>query len=186
VRHAAEAHGRDAAGASARIGVATAALYPRITIGGFYGGVGPSLSALGAVSGIGPTIQWDFPNQSLPRAHIRQAKASERAALAALDSAVLRALKETEQALSAYGAELEHHEDLVDAPAKARSTYDIAHGQFLAGGASQLDLLTAEQSVTAADTAVAASDAALAQDQIAIFKALGGGWGAAPAPVKAS
>jgi len=41
---------------------------------------------------------------------------------------------------------------------------------------SNLDLLTTEQSQIAADAAVAASDAALVQDQIAVFKALGGGW----------
>ena len=41
---------------------------------------------------------------------------------------------------------------------------------------SNLDLLTTEQSLVAADAAVATSDAALIQDQIAVFKALGGGW----------
>ncbi len=129
---------------------------------------------------MGPTIQWSFPNQSLPRARLHQAKATERAALAAFDSAVLRALKETEQALSIYDAELDHHTDLLVAQAKARRTYEIAHGQFAAGEASQLDLLSAEQGLTGADAAVAASESALAQDQIAIFKALGGGWGSAP------
>jgi NodT family efflux transporter outer membrane factor (OMF) lipoprotein len=173
---------RRLAGATAEVGVATASLYPRISITGFYGGAGSELSALtaerGLIWGVGPTIQWDFPNQSVPRARIHEAKAAQRGALAAFDSAVLRALKETEQALSLYGAELQHHADLLDAQSKARRTYDIAHGQFLAGEASQLDLLSAEQGVTGADAAVAASDAALAQDQIAIFKALGGGWAA--------
>ena len=52
----------------------------------------------------------------------------------------------------------------------------MAHDQFLAGSLSNLDLLTTEQSLVAADAAVATSDAALIQDQIAVFKALGGGW----------
>jgi NodT family efflux transporter outer membrane factor (OMF) lipoprotein len=173
---------RRLAGATARVGVATASLYPRVTISGFWGGASTELSALTAYNaliwGVGPKIDWAFPNQSLPRAGLHEAKAAERGALAAFDSAVLRALKETEQALSLYGAELQHQADLVDAQSKSHRTYDIAHGQFLAGEASQLDLLSAEQSVTAADAAVAASDAALAQDQIAIFKALGGGWSA--------
>ena len=172
---------RRLAGATARIGVATAALYPRVTIEGFWGGASPQLSALTAenalIWGVGPTIQWQFPNQSIPRARLREAKAAERASLAAFDSTVLTALKETEQALSIYGSELQHHADLLDAQSKAQRTYDIAHGQFLAGESSQLDLLSSEQGVTAADAAVAASEAALAQDQIAIFKALGGGWG---------
>jgi outer membrane protein TolC len=41
---------------------------------------------------------------------------------------------------------------------------------------TQLERLITEQSLVAADAAVAASDAALAQDQVAVFKALGGGW----------
>ncbi|MGH8208484.1 MAG: hypothetical protein ACREU6_02620 [Steroidobacteraceae bacterium] len=41
---------------------------------------------------------------------------------------------------------------------------------------SSLYLLTTEQSLVALDAAVASSDARLVQDQIAVFKALGGGW----------
>ena len=52
----------------------------------------------------------------------------------------------------------------------------MAHDQFLAGSLSALELLTTEQSLVAVDAAVASSDAALVQDQIAVFKALGGGW----------
>ena len=171
---------RRVAAATARIGVATADLYPRITLTGLYGGVGSDLSDLtaerGLTWGVGPTISWAFPNQSLPRARLRQAKAGERAAVASFDSAVLQALKETEQSLAAYGAELDHHQALAEAQAKAGRAYELAHGQFLAGASSQLDLLTAEQSLVSADAALAASDTAVTQDQIAVFKALGGGW----------
>ena len=59
---------------------------------------------------------------------------------------------------------------------KAHRAFDIANGQFLAGAASSLDLLIAEQTQVAADADVAASDAALVQDQVGLFKALGGGW----------
>jgi outer membrane protein, multidrug efflux system len=41
---------------------------------------------------------------------------------------------------------------------------------------SNLDLLSAEQSLVTADALVAASDAAVAQDEVSVFKALGGGW----------
>jgi outer membrane protein TolC len=52
----------------------------------------------------------------------------------------------------------------------------LAQDQFDDGALTYLDLLTTEQSLVAADAAVAASDAVLVQDQIAVFKALGGGW----------
>jgi outer membrane protein TolC len=85
-------------------------------------------------------------------------------------------LRETETALAAYGAELDHHAALADAQGKAQRAFDIARGEHVAGAVSTLDLLTSEQTLLAADAAVAASDAALVQNQVAVFKALGGGW----------
>jgi NodT family efflux transporter outer membrane factor (OMF) lipoprotein len=171
---------RQLAGATARIGVATADLYPRITLAGLYGGVGTEVSDLfaerGLTWGVGPSVSWSFPNQALPRARVRQAKAGAAAALAAFDSVILTALKETEQSLALYGAALDRRQALADAQDKAHRSFTMAHDQFLAGSLSNLDLLTTEQSLIAADEAVALSDAVLIQDQIAVFKALGGGW----------
>jgi outer membrane protein TolC len=112
----------------------------------------------------------------LPRARIRQAKAAAASALASFDSVVLQALKETAQALAIYGSALDNREALSAAQNNAHQAFEMAHDQFLAGSLTNLDLLTTEQSLVAADAAVAASDAALVQDQIAVFKALGGGW----------
>ncbi len=171
---------RRLAGATARVGVATADLYPRISLTGFYGGVGTNFTDLASnvarASGIGPSISWTFPNQALPRARIRQARANVTAALANFDGSVLQALKETEQALATYGAELERRRALSEAQADAQKAFDLAHDQFINGALSNLDLLTAEQMLVAADASVAVSDTALVQDQIAVFKALGGGW----------
>jgi outer membrane protein TolC len=171
---------RSLAAATARIGVATADLYPKISLTGLYGGIGTQLSELGTNSGltwgIGPSISWSFPDQALPRARIRQAQAAAAAALASFDSVVLAALKETAQALAVYGSALANREALAEAQDKAHRAFDMAHDQFLAGAVSNLDLLTSEQFLVSADAAVAASDAALVQDQIAVFKTLGGGW----------
>ena len=171
---------RQLAAATATIGVATADLYPRISLTGFYGGAAADINALttnsGLIWGLGPKISWTFPNQALPRARIRQAKSGEAAALANFDSVVLQALKETETSLAAYGAELDRRQSLAEAQDRAQQAFDLAHDQFLAGSLSNLELLTTEQSLVAADAAVAASDAAVVQDQIAVFKALGGGW----------
>jgi NodT family efflux transporter outer membrane factor (OMF) lipoprotein len=171
---------RRVAAATARIGVATADLYPKITLRGLVGGVSFQPSQLttnnGRIWGLGPDITWTFPNQAGPRARVRQAKANAAAALGGFDAVVLQALKETEQALASYGAELDRRQSLSEAQERAHQAFDMAHDQFLAGAVSNLDLLTSEQSLVAADAAVAASDSALVQDQIAVFKALGGGW----------
>ncbi len=171
---------RRVAGATARIGVATADLYPRVSLLGTYGGVATQVSQVpesaGLFWGIGPRITWSFPNQSPVRARIHQARAAEQAAVASFDGVVLQALKETDQALSTYAAELSRRQDLLVARDRARQAFDMGHDQFLAGATSNLDLLNAEVTVVSAEAAVAASDGAVAQDQITVFKALGGGW----------
>jgi NodT family efflux transporter outer membrane factor (OMF) lipoprotein len=171
---------RRLAAATAQIGVATADLFPTIQLTGFYGGAAAQPSQLptnlGLAWGIGPSISWTFPNQAGPRARVRQAKASQAAALAGFDSVVLTALKETEQALAEYSAALDRRQALADAQGKIHRSFDIAHDEYVAGSVSNLDLLTTEQSLVALDAAVASSDASLIQVQIDLFKALGGGW----------
>jgi NodT family efflux transporter outer membrane factor (OMF) lipoprotein len=172
---------RQLAAATAQIGVATADLYPTIRLVGLYGGAATQFSQLetniGRTWGVGPSISWSFPNMAAPRARVRQATAAQAAALAAFDSVVLTALKETEQSLAAYGAALDNRRALGDARDQIHQAYGIAHDELAAGSVSNLDLLTTEQSLVTLDAAVASADAALVQDQIAVFKALGGGWG---------
>jgi NodT family efflux transporter outer membrane factor (OMF) lipoprotein len=171
---------RRLAAATAEIGVVTADLYPTIRLVGLYGGAATEINQLntniGRTWGVGPSISWSFPNMAGPRARVRQAKAEQAAALASFDQVVLTALKETEQALALYSAALDNRQALDEARNKVQAAYGMAHDQFLAGSISSLDLLTTEQLLVSIDGAVAASDAVLVQDQIAVFKALGGGW----------
>jgi NodT family efflux transporter outer membrane factor (OMF) lipoprotein len=176
---------RRLAAATADIGVATAELYPDIHLLGFYGGAASELDQLntniGRAWGVGPSISWSFPNMAGPRARVREAKAYQAAALAQFDAVVLTALKETEQALTAYGAALQYRQALGDAQRKIRRTFEIARHGYAAGSSSYLDLLTTEQSLVAINAAVASSDAELVGAQIDLFKALGGGWETPPA-----
>jgi NodT family efflux transporter outer membrane factor (OMF) lipoprotein len=171
---------RQLAAATADIGVATAELYPSVRLLGLYGGAAPALSDLntniGRTWGIGPSISWSFPNMAGPRARVRQSTARQAAALASFDSVVLTALKETEQALSMYTAALANRQALVEARDETRAAFRMSHDEFDAGAVSNLDLLTTEQSVVALEASVASADAALIEDQIGVFKALGGGW----------
>jgi NodT family efflux transporter outer membrane factor (OMF) lipoprotein len=171
---------RQLAVATAQIGVATADLYPSIRLVGLYGGIAAQTSQLntsvGRTWGIGPSVSWSFPNMAGPRARVRQAKAAQAAALASFDGVVLTALKEVEQSLSLYGAALANRQALVEARDRIHTAFGIAAAEFGAGSVSSLDLLTTEQSLVSLDAAVAAADGAVIQNQIAVFKALGGGW----------
>jgi outer membrane protein TolC len=176
---------RNLAAATAGVGVATAGLFPTVTLGGSLASAAPTLGGLGRYRnlsfGVGPLISWTFPNTLVASARVQQAKASASGALANFHGAVLNALKETEQALAAYGTELDRHGSLQTARDQSAEALRLAQVRFQAGGASFLDVLDAQCTLVSAEATLAASDEALVADQIALFKALGGGWEAAPA-----
>jgi multidrug efflux system outer membrane protein len=164
--------------ATARIGVATADLYPTITLGAS-GGASGLLDDFGRPSTqkftVGPLISWTIPDRGA-RARVRESEAASRAALARFDGAVLGALRETETSLSTYTHEIQRNDALRlarDAAARAASeTADF----YRLGRVTYLADLDAERTLANADAALAASDAQKALDQVDLFQALGGGW----------
>ena len=169
---------RRLAASSARIGVATAALYPDIRLGasaGSTGAVSDLMSPLTNRFGFGPLIGWTI-NRHAVRARIEAANAQEIADLARFDGVVLNALKEVETALNSYAAgltqekALEHARDAAERV--ARRTTDLSHG----GRVSHLEALQVEEDLINAEWAVAESRRAINDDQITLFLALGGGW----------
>jgi NodT family efflux transporter outer membrane factor (OMF) lipoprotein len=170
---------RQLAGATARIGVATAELYPNITLGASFGGVG-FMDDFGKANtwkfSLGPLISWNLPSTSSARVHIAQAKAGTEGALARFDSVVLNALRETESALTVYARELDRNALL----RAARDQSALASRQtgklYQFGRTDFLAALDADRTLAGAESLLAASDAQLAADQVQLFMALGGGW----------
>lgn len=178
---------RKLAADTARIGVATAELYPSISLGGS-GNFFRNGSVRGSDSfsfGLGPLLTWSFPSVLAGRTRIRQAEATAQAALATFDGTVLTALKEVEQALSYYATEGERNARLRDAVTHAESAYRLANQRYRAGSSSLLEQLDAQRELTSARSALAASEQVLGSRRIDLFKALGGGWGDLSAPAKA-
>ena len=170
---------RSLAAATASIGVATAALYPQVSLGAMIGIAGP-FSTIGTAESwggnIGPAVSWSFPNQIAVRARISEAGAAAEAASAQFDGTVLTALQQTETALSAYAREIEHDRALARARDSAAKAVDQANRLFTFGRTDLLSLLTVQSNLATAETALAASQGALADDQVSVFLALGGGW----------
>ncbi|MEI9928116.1 MAG: TolC family protein [Sphingomonas sp.] len=170
---------RRLAAATARIGVATADLYPRITLGGSGGSTG---AGFGDVFGAGPLrwllgglISWN-PNPGPARARIAAAEADSHAALADFDGTVLRALGETETALSAYAHALDRRTALQSARNEAQTAITIARARQREGDIDALQLLDSERTFADAEADLSAADAQIADFQVDLFRALGGGW----------
>jgi outer membrane protein TolC len=179
---------RKLAADTARIGIATAALYPSITLLGSVSLGSPEIGniAKGSALGysLGPLISWRLPNLGVARARIRQARAGSDASLAQFEGTILTALRETEQALARYASALEQNAALERAALSARSAAEQTKQRFTSGRDDFLDVLVAEQNRAAARQALAQSDLNVAALQVALFKALGGGWEHAPPPVE--
>lgn len=174
------------AAAAARVNVATASLYPSISLGGSLGSTALDSSDLGEDANfrfsVGPLISWNFPNIAVARARIKQAGAQTDAALATFDQTVLTALQETETALSSYANELDRRTALRTARDQAATAARLSRLRFDAGADSFLTVLDSERTLAGADAALAASEAQVTTYQIALFKALAGGWDQAPDP----
>ena len=166
-------------GSVALIGVATADLFPTVSLGGN----AARTSAFGATSttySFGPLVSWTFPNVLPALARVRQARAVAEGDLARFDGTVLGALQETETALSAYARELDRHAALRAAGDQSAQAFALANLTFQVGRTSFLNTLDAERTLATAEANLAQSEAAISEDQIAVFKALGGGWEDAP------
>ncbi|MET0179448.1 MAG: efflux transporter outer membrane subunit [Novosphingobium sp.] len=173
---------------TARIGVATAALYPSIRLLGSISLGAADIGDLGSASSLnyslGPLISWSFANLGVARARIAQAQAGADESLARFDAAVLTALREVEQALARYASALEANASLRRAESAASNAARIAELRFTSGRDSFLQRLDAERERAAARAALARSDADIAEAQVALFKALGGGWEGAVQPTR--
>jgi multidrug efflux system outer membrane protein len=174
---------RNLAAQAARVNVAAADLYPSIRLGGAVGATALDAGDLGEDSAfrfsVGPLISWSFPNVFAARARVAQQGALAEAALARFDQTVLTALEETETALSRYGNELDRRAALAAARDQAERAARLSRQRFEAGADSFLTVLDAERTLTQAEAQLAESEALVVTYQVALFKALAGGWSAA-------
>ncbi|MDR0934284.1 MAG: TolC family protein [Burkholderiaceae bacterium] len=170
---------RALAAATARIGVATAELYPDISLGLTLGSTG-TFSDWGSSNffrwGVGPLISWTLPATGPARARIKQAEAATAAALAYFDGTVLRALKETESALTTYARALDRNAALKEARDQSALASRQAHMLYEYGRTDFLTTLDADRTLADFESRLAESEAQLARNQVELFLALGGGW----------
>lgn len=176
---------RALAAATARIGVAKADLFPRLTLSGFIGFVAGDADELGESTSrawsLSPVLSWaGFERGTYARVLVAEARAE--AALAAYELTVLRALEETENAFAIYGTERQRLQAVLEQATASRRAAELARIQYREGALDFLRLLDAERTLLEAEDQVAAAEANLNASVVLIYKALGGGWEAAPGP----
>jgi len=176
---------RGLAGATARIGVATADLFPTISFNATasLNGVQPgNLGKKGALAyAVGPALSLPIFDLSV-YARLRGARAYEQSAMASYQKAVLTALAETETALDTYGQDRARRQSLAVAAEASGRAADLASTRYQFGIENFLAVLDAEARKLAAEDQLAQSEIAVTQDLVTIYRALGGGWSVDPLP----
>jgi len=178
---------RGLAATTARIGVATADLYPTITFSaaGTLNGIQPGdLSKPGSLSyAIGPSLSLPIFDLSV-YARLRAAKAYQQSAMASFQKAVLTALAETETALDTYAQDRVRRQSLSVAAEASGRAAELASTRYQFGVENFLAVLDAESRKLAAEDQLAQSQIAVTLDLVTIYRALGGGWEIVPPPEK--
>lgn len=165
---------------TARIGVAEAARFPRLSWMGVIGigGTQPSdLTHLDDFVALGaPTLQWSVLNFGRVQGQIRQRESARDEAEALYDAAVLGALRDTEDALARFRASRATVAILARAKASADRSANLTQQNYQAGKVSRIDALGAERQRIDAEDGLSAATAGLTADYVALQKALGLGW----------
>lgn len=166
--------------ATARIGVATADLFPRFSLTGSFGFSSSDLASFadwGSRSwSLGPSVSWPIFSAGRIRSNIELQNALQEQAFLAYKQTVLTALQDVETALTAYAKEQQHKKSLEDAVVNNRKAVELAMTLYVAGKTDYLNVLSAQNALFATEEALAVSTSNLSTHLVAIYKALGGGW----------
>ncbi|HXE56283.1 MAG TPA: efflux transporter outer membrane subunit, partial [Tepidisphaeraceae bacterium] len=171
---------RQLAAATARVGVATAQLYPRLSLSGTFGFDATKFTHIADWSSryysIGPSIIWPIFDAGRIRANINIQNENVSQAMSGYEQTVLNALEDVENSLVAYSREQLRRQALSEAVDANRTAVDLANQQYRQGVVDFLTVLESERSLYGAQDALAQSDAQISGDLVSLYKALGGGW----------
>lgn len=162
--------------ASADVGVATANLYPQITLSASAGLVGTSFTSGGSVWNFGAALAQPVFNGGALRAEKRKAVAAYEEAGAAYQLVILQAFEQVANSLRAIDHDAQTLQARTEAAVQAAATYNMATQRYAAGGISQFSLLDAQRQYLQTSIDRTSSAASRYADSASLFQALGGGW----------
>ena len=171
---------RQLAGATARIGVATADLFPKFSLTGL---LGLSGTKIGDLSDSGNTFYSIIPGVSWPifdfgriRNNIAVQGAREEQAALIYEQTVLTSLRDVEDALVAYSQEQTRRETVTKAVNANRRAVELSNQLYQQGLTDFLSVLQAQRDLFITEDALVESNRNVFSNLVALYKALGGGW----------
>jgi NodT family efflux transporter outer membrane factor (OMF) lipoprotein len=171
---------RQLAAQTARIGVATADLYPKLSLTGSIGlealSPGKVFSAGNESYGLSLPISWNLFDASRVRQNIKVQNARQEQALAQYEATILSALEEVENALVAYDKQQSRLQYLTAAEQAAEQAFVLAKTQYTSGLTDFQVVLDSQRSLLTVQELRAISETEVTADLIRLYKALGGGW----------
>jgi NodT family efflux transporter outer membrane factor (OMF) lipoprotein len=171
---------RQLAAQTARIGVATADLYPTFTLSGLIGLQSTSSGSLfdsdSLTWSILPGIRWPWFTGGRVQNQIRAEKARTQQAADFYQQTVLLALQEVETSLIVWQREKIRRDRLMEAVDATERTVDLVNTQYLSGLTDFQSYLDAQRSLLERQDDLASSEGRVVQALIVLNRALGGGW----------
>lgn len=171
---------RQLAAQTARIGVATADLYPKFALPGTIGLEALSANHLFSTANrawsLVGSFAWIVFKGGAIRQNIEVQNALQEQALKQYEATILAALEEVEDSLVAYAEEQERRDTLTEATQAAQRAAELAREQYASGLIDFQTVLDAERTVLSFQDQVAQSKGQVTSNVISLYKALGGGW----------
>jgi NodT family efflux transporter outer membrane factor (OMF) lipoprotein len=171
---------RRLAASNARIGVAVAEYYPKVSLAALLGFDSLSAGRFFSAASFEPQatagLRWRLFDFGRVDAEVAQASSAHAQALLAYRQSVLRATEEVENAFTSLAQQQAEIRDLtgeVDALHRAR---DKSQESYLAGASSLTDVLDAERELLQSQDQLARARADSDRAAVTSFRALGGGW----------
>jgi len=165
---------------TARIGTAKADLYPKIRLGGSIGleslSAGDLFSNATRIWHLGPSISWPVFDAGAIRNNITVQTELQEQTLYQYESAVMTALEEVENNLTAFVNEQIRRQSLIEADKAARKAVMLAEYQYKAGLVDFSIVLEAQRSASSFQDSLAQSEGAVIINLIRLYKSMGGGW----------
>jgi NodT family efflux transporter outer membrane factor (OMF) lipoprotein len=171
---------RALAAQTARIGVATADLYPKFHLAGTIGvesiNSGELLDWGSRIWSVGPRASWQVFDAGAIRQNIEVQTARQEQALIQYQATVLKAQEEVENALIAYAKEQRRRDSLDKATTAAQRAQLLARDKYQAGLVDFNNVLDAQRSLLILQSELSQSTGAATTNLVRLYKSLGGGW----------